>query len=92
MDGATTDWRNHTAVIIGAGGGVGRGLALGFADAGMRVVVADIDAASIEARSSASIASRNATQSKRESACREAQLLARFLSHISHYLTEAPAL
>lgn len=32
-----------TAVVIGAGGGIGRGIALGFGDRRMRVVVADID-------------------------------------------------
>ena len=36
----------RTAVVIGGGGGVGRGVALGLAAAGMRVMVADIDEAS----------------------------------------------
>jgi NAD(P)-dependent dehydrogenase (short-subunit alcohol dehydrogenase family) len=34
----------RTAVVIGGGGGVGRGVALGLAAAGMRVMVADLDA------------------------------------------------
>lgn len=38
----------RTAVVIGGGGGVGRGVVLGLADAGMRVVVADIELASAE--------------------------------------------
>jgi NAD(P)-dependent dehydrogenase (short-subunit alcohol dehydrogenase family) len=36
-------------VVIGGGGGVGRGVALGLAEAGMRVVVADIDEAAAQA-------------------------------------------
>ena len=32
-----------TAVVIGGGGGIGRGTSLGLADAGMHVVVADIE-------------------------------------------------
>ena len=32
-----------TAIVIGGGGGIGRGIALGVADRGARVVVADID-------------------------------------------------
>jgi NAD(P)-dependent dehydrogenase (short-subunit alcohol dehydrogenase family) len=38
-----------TAVVIGGGGGVGRGVALGLAAAGMRVVVADIELANAQA-------------------------------------------
>jgi NAD(P)-dependent dehydrogenase (short-subunit alcohol dehydrogenase family) len=34
---------NRTAVVIGGGGGVGRGVCLGLANVGVRVVVADID-------------------------------------------------
>jgi NAD(P)-dependent dehydrogenase (short-subunit alcohol dehydrogenase family) len=33
----------RTGVVIGGGGGIGRGIALGFAAAGMNVVVADIE-------------------------------------------------
>ena len=33
----------RTAVVIGGGGGIGRGVSLGLADAGMNVVVADIE-------------------------------------------------
>ena len=33
----------RTAVVIGGGGGIGRGVSLGLAQAGMRVVVADIE-------------------------------------------------
>jgi NAD(P)-dependent dehydrogenase (short-subunit alcohol dehydrogenase family) len=33
----------RTAVVIGGGGGIGRGVSLGFASAGMNVVVADIE-------------------------------------------------
>jgi NAD(P)-dependent dehydrogenase (short-subunit alcohol dehydrogenase family) len=38
-----------TAVVVGAGSGIGRGIALGLAAAGMRVTAADIDGASAEA-------------------------------------------
>lgn len=41
--------QGRTAVVIGGGGGVGRGVVLGLADAGMRVVVADIERAAAEA-------------------------------------------
>lgn len=37
-----------TAVVIGGGGGIGRGVSLGLAAAGMRVVVADIEVGSAE--------------------------------------------
>jgi NAD(P)-dependent dehydrogenase (short-subunit alcohol dehydrogenase family) len=37
------------AVVIGGGSGIGRGIALGFADAGMNVVVADIEPGPAEA-------------------------------------------
>jgi len=43
------DLTDRVAVVIGGGSGIGRGIALGLAAAGMRVVVADIDAASAEA-------------------------------------------
>jgi NAD(P)-dependent dehydrogenase (short-subunit alcohol dehydrogenase family) len=36
------DLRGHTAVVIGGGGGIGRGISLGLAAEGMRVVVADL--------------------------------------------------
>lgn len=39
----------RTAVVIGGGSGVGRGIALGLAGAGMNVVVADIERPSAEA-------------------------------------------
>lgn len=39
----------RTAVVIGGGGGVGRGVCLGLADAGMRVLVADLELAHAEA-------------------------------------------
>jgi NAD(P)-dependent dehydrogenase (short-subunit alcohol dehydrogenase family) len=35
-----------TAVIVGGGSGVGRGISLGLASEGMRIVVADIDVTS----------------------------------------------
>ncbi|QIX28674.1 SDR family NAD(P)-dependent oxidoreductase [Nocardioides sp. JQ2195] len=38
----------RTAVITGAGGGIGRALSLHAADLGMRVVIADLDAARLE--------------------------------------------
>ena len=38
-----------TAVVVGGGGGIGRGVSLGLAAAGMRVVVADIEAGNAEA-------------------------------------------
>jgi NAD(P)-dependent dehydrogenase (short-subunit alcohol dehydrogenase family) len=37
-----------TAVVIGGGGGIGRGVCLGLAAAGMRVVVADLESASAQ--------------------------------------------
>jgi NAD(P)-dependent dehydrogenase (short-subunit alcohol dehydrogenase family) len=40
------DLSGRVAVVIGGGSGIGRGIALGLAAEGMRVVVADIDAAS----------------------------------------------
>jgi NAD(P)-dependent dehydrogenase (short-subunit alcohol dehydrogenase family) len=39
----------RTAVVVGGGGGIGRGIALGLADRSMKVVVADIDAAAAQA-------------------------------------------
>jgi NAD(P)-dependent dehydrogenase (short-subunit alcohol dehydrogenase family) len=42
------DLTGRVAVVIGGGSGIGRGIALGLATEGMRVVVADIDAASAE--------------------------------------------
>ncbi len=39
------DFKGRTAVITGGGGGIGRGMALAFAEAGMNVVLADIDEA-----------------------------------------------
>ena len=38
----------RTAVVIGGGGGIGRGISLGVATAGMKVVVADIEQASAD--------------------------------------------
>jgi NAD(P)-dependent dehydrogenase (short-subunit alcohol dehydrogenase family) len=38
------DWKDKIAVVTGAAGAVGRGLSNRFADAGMKVVIADIDA------------------------------------------------
>jgi NAD(P)-dependent dehydrogenase (short-subunit alcohol dehydrogenase family) len=42
------DFIGKTAVVTGAGSGIGRGLADGFAREGMRVAVADVDAADLE--------------------------------------------
>lgn len=42
------DLQGKTAVVIGGGSGIGRGIVLGFADAGMSVVVADIESGSAE--------------------------------------------
>ena len=42
------DLTGRVAVVVGGGSGIGRGIALGLATEGMRVVVADIDAASAE--------------------------------------------
>jgi len=43
-----TDWKGKVAVVTGAAGEVGRGLAHRFAREGMVVVIADIDAANLE--------------------------------------------
>ncbi|MGH9231239.1 MAG: SDR family NAD(P)-dependent oxidoreductase [Acidimicrobiales bacterium] len=43
------DLSGRVAAVIGAGSGVGRGVALGLAAEGMQVMIADIDAASAEA-------------------------------------------
>jgi NAD(P)-dependent dehydrogenase (short-subunit alcohol dehydrogenase family) len=40
---------DKTAVVIGGGSGIGRGVALGLADAGARLAIADIDAGSAAA-------------------------------------------
>jgi NAD(P)-dependent dehydrogenase (short-subunit alcohol dehydrogenase family) len=42
------DLSGRVAVVIGGGSGIGRGIALGLATEGMRVVVADIDRASAD--------------------------------------------
>jgi NAD(P)-dependent dehydrogenase (short-subunit alcohol dehydrogenase family) len=42
------DLIGRVAVVVGGGSGIGRGIALGLATEGMRVVVADIDRASAE--------------------------------------------
>ena len=54
-----------TAVVIGGGSGIGRGLALGLADAGARLAIADIDlesaravAREVEARGARALASQ----------------------------------
>jgi len=43
------DFKGKTAVITGAGSGIGRGMAIAFARAGMRIVVSDIERAAAEA-------------------------------------------
>jgi NAD(P)-dependent dehydrogenase (short-subunit alcohol dehydrogenase family) len=43
------DLDGKVAVIIGGGSSMGRGMAVAFAEAGMKVVVADVDAAAAEA-------------------------------------------
>jgi NAD(P)-dependent dehydrogenase (short-subunit alcohol dehydrogenase family) len=48
MTAATTDGGGRTVLVTGAAGGLGRSFALGFADRGYRVAVADIDAAGAE--------------------------------------------
>ena len=59
------DLSGRTAVVTGAGSGIGRGIALAFADAGMNVVVSDVEkdsaervAGEVEARGVASRAVR----------------------------------
>jgi NAD(P)-dependent dehydrogenase (short-subunit alcohol dehydrogenase family) len=42
------DLTGRAAVVVGGGSGIGRGIALGLATEGMRVVVADVDLASAE--------------------------------------------
>lgn len=42
------DWKGKIAVITGAGSGMGAAMAQRFADAGMKIVVADIDIAAAE--------------------------------------------
>jgi len=43
------DFKGKNAVITGAGSGIGRGMAIAFARAGMRIVVSDIERAAAEA-------------------------------------------
>jgi NAD(P)-dependent dehydrogenase (short-subunit alcohol dehydrogenase family) len=45
--------KDRAALVTGAGGGIGRGIALRFADEGARVGVADVDAESAEATATA---------------------------------------
>jgi NAD(P)-dependent dehydrogenase (short-subunit alcohol dehydrogenase family) len=52
------DLNGKVAVVTGAGGGIGRGIALALADAGMPVLVADIDLAAAESVA-AEVAERN---------------------------------
>jgi NAD(P)-dependent dehydrogenase (short-subunit alcohol dehydrogenase family) len=42
------DWTGKVAVVTGAAGAIGRGLAERFTDAGMHVVLADVDANALE--------------------------------------------
>ena len=48
MTGPAADGTGRTVLVTGAAGGLGRSFALGFADRGYRVAVADIDAAGAE--------------------------------------------
>lgn len=52
--------RDRVAVVIGGGSGIGRGIALGLADAGARVVVADIEYEAAQ-RVAGELAGRGAT-------------------------------
>ncbi len=45
----TGRWAEHVTVVTGAGSGIGRGIALRFAEAGAAVVVADVNATTGEA-------------------------------------------
>jgi NAD(P)-dependent dehydrogenase (short-subunit alcohol dehydrogenase family) len=49
MTGSPRDLEGGVAVVTGAGSGIGRGMALAFAEAGMHVVIADIEKDSGEA-------------------------------------------
>src|ERR1019366_5439265 len=42
------EFNGRTAVVTGAGSGIGRALALAFADEGMRVAMADLDGSALE--------------------------------------------
>jgi NAD(P)-dependent dehydrogenase (short-subunit alcohol dehydrogenase family) len=54
------DWTGKVAVVTGAAGAIGRGLADRFAESGMSVVIADIDANALE-RTEESLMGRGAT-------------------------------
>jgi NAD(P)-dependent dehydrogenase (short-subunit alcohol dehydrogenase family) len=54
------DWTGKVAVVTGAAGAIGRGLAERFADSGMSVVIADVDANTLE-RTEESLIGRGTT-------------------------------
>ena len=69
-----------TAVIIGGGGGVGRGIALGLAGKGARLVIADIDEATAarvaESRAAAAKAPASAAPTSSRQAAERARVRA----------------
>lgn len=78
-------YMNKTVIITGGGGGIGRGMALGFAAEGARVGVCDIEASAAKAAADEIIASGRTAQGYELDICEEAMIEAK-LDRISEDL------